>query len=561
MTCTGELCTPTEVADSDMSSAGSITGRTSDTHQVTCSPGFTGGGTVTCAADNTFNVVTCTANSCTATEVDNSNYATIGSISGTTGDTHTVTCNTGYNGGGTLTCGTDGNFDTHTCAANSCTATEVANSLSYTTIGSITGYTGDTVTVSCSPGYSGSGTVTCQTSGIFTTVTCEPEPCTATQVFNSDFAALGSITGSTSDVVVVTCDAGYSGGGNAKCQDDNTFISLTCTANSCTATEVANSPYSAVGSITGTTGQTVDIVCDSSYGGDGTTTCGTDGLFTTITCAIGGCTATEVAKSDYAVISSLTGVEGETHDVTCDIGYEGGGTVTCTSGLFNVVTCTAGSCAATQVANSDYATSGSITGITESSLSVTCDVGYSGGGTVTCAADGNFNVVTCAPSACTTTQVANSDHATSGSIAGTTGDVMEVSCDTGYSGGGTVTCATSGSFNTVLCVPEDDAQLVVDGDSQSAALLASTTSWLVPVVCGIVGLGLAYLWYRRRSNKKVAPKIDSKGGSKKGKGKKGSTGGSTTIKIKQTKNTGQKGEPPTSARVITSIKIEALPRN
>ena len=47
---------------------------------------------------------------------------------GTTGQTTTVTCNTGYSGSGTVTCGTDGQFNTLTCTANSCTATHVSNS-------------------------------------------------------------------------------------------------------------------------------------------------------------------------------------------------------------------------------------------------------------------------------------------------------------------------------------------------------------------------------------------------------------------------------------------------
>ena len=40
---------------------------------------------------------------------------TSGSISGSTGDTVTVQCDNGYSGGGTATCGTDGTFSTPTC--------------------------------------------------------------------------------------------------------------------------------------------------------------------------------------------------------------------------------------------------------------------------------------------------------------------------------------------------------------------------------------------------------------------------------------------------------------
>ena len=52
--------------------------------------------------------------------------------------------------------------------------------------------------------------------------------CTSTEVSNSDHADSGSITGSTGDVVVVTCNAGYSGGGNAICGSNSEFNTLEC---------------------------------------------------------------------------------------------------------------------------------------------------------------------------------------------------------------------------------------------------------------------------------------------------------------------------------------------
>ena len=44
-------------------------------------------------------------------------------------------------------------------------------------------------------------------------------------------------------------------------------------------------------------------------------------------------------------------------------------------------------CPATEVANSDYASSGAITGQTGDDVIVTCDLGYSGGGTMICEYD------------------------------------------------------------------------------------------------------------------------------------------------------------------------------
>ena len=53
--------------------------------------------------------------------------------------------------------------------------------------------------------------------------------CTATKVANSDKAADDSITGTTGQAVTVACDAGYNGSGDATCQTDGVFSIVTCT--------------------------------------------------------------------------------------------------------------------------------------------------------------------------------------------------------------------------------------------------------------------------------------------------------------------------------------------
>ena len=55
------------------------------------------------------------------------------------------------------------------------------------------------------------------------------DPCAPTEVEFSNFADAGSITGATTDVVSVECNQGYSGSGNATCQADGTFTTVTCT--------------------------------------------------------------------------------------------------------------------------------------------------------------------------------------------------------------------------------------------------------------------------------------------------------------------------------------------
>ena len=185
--------------------------------------------------------------------------------------------------------------------------------------------------------------------------TCEANTCTpAGSVANSNKAGVGSITGTTSQTVAVTCDAGYSGGGTATCATDGTFNTLTCAANTCTpAGSVGNSDKAGVGSITGTTSQTVAVTCDAGYSGGGTATCQTDGNFnaSTLTCTVNACTPTHVAFSDKANAGVITGTTGESVAVVCRVGYVSAMksavavrtsaiTVVCgTGGTFNVTKC------------------------------------------------------------------------------------------------------------------------------------------------------------------------------------------------------------------------------
>ena len=87
--------------------------------------------------------------------------------------------------------------------------------------------------MTCEAGYFFSGDVICGADGLWSSmVSCTARvSCTTTQVDNSDHAAVGCISGYTGDVIRVSCDAGYAGGGDAMCGADGQWMSLTnCTA-------------------------------------------------------------------------------------------------------------------------------------------------------------------------------------------------------------------------------------------------------------------------------------------------------------------------------------------
>jgi hypothetical protein len=149
-----------------------------------------------------------------------------------------------------------------------CESTEVPNSDKSAT-DSIEGFTGDESTITCDMGYSGGGTVTCQSDGTFTSVSCTPNPCASTQVMWSDKSTVDSITGATGDVRTVNCLVGYRDAGDRLttiCQSDGTFSPVRCTAEECVPTGgLPHSDKAGAGSIVGRTAIEVEVACDPGY--------------------------------------------------------------------------------------------------------------------------------------------------------------------------------------------------------------------------------------------------------------------------------------------------------
>ena len=299
--------------------------------------GYSGNSTRLCTdgAFGTLVAPTCTAKTCTPSgSVDNSDYSAAGSITGTTGEVVTVACDIGYQANfksTTTLCQPSGSFVdlTGLCAPDLCTPTAVANS-NKASAESITGVTGDLVAVACNDGYSGGGTATCGTGSYFNTLSCSANTCTpAGSVANSNKAAAGSITGTTGDQVSVNCDIGYQANSETlttTCGLNGEFNPVTCAPMTCSAS-VANSDHQEDYSLTKTTGQSVVVTCNQGYWGGGTATCGTDGQFNTVTCEdIDECTAGTHNCDTNADCGDTDG----SFTCTCKSGYFGDGT-TCTA--------------------------------------------------------------------------------------------------------------------------------------------------------------------------------------------------------------------------------------
>ena len=246
---------------------------------------------------------TCVINTCTPTQVSSSDKAEDGSITGKTGATVTVTCNAGYSQCVDLQYSVDGvmspyherNGETNTCAMltlnNLCTSDyfNTYNSVKVEASKACCGCGGGTGTGTADI------TATCSTDGSFNTVRCGPNTCTPTgNIANSNKAAAGSITGTTSQSVSVICDTGFNGKGKiyvdghfqTSCTTSGSFTTLpTCVPKTCTPTgNIADSDKTKTGSITGKTKESVTVTCNAGYSGTGATVCQPNGKFSDVQC-------------------------------------------------------------------------------------------------------------------------------------------------------------------------------------------------------------------------------------------------------------------------------------
>jgi len=169
-------------------------------------------------------------------------------------------------------------------------------------------------------------------------VTClAPGSCAATEVPNSDKASARSIPqgNQTTAAVNVTCNPGYTAAGSmlqVSCENTTgAYTSVSCQAVACAATQVPNSDMSMDGIITGDFGGTaVPVTCDPGYTGTGDATCGVNGTFSTVTCAAAPVTVvtlTQVVTFANLTIDDYVGVVQSTYE----LGYANANNLTTTT--------------------------------------------------------------------------------------------------------------------------------------------------------------------------------------------------------------------------------------
>ena len=293
--------------------------------QVQCDVGYiskNGVSNILCQTDGSYNSVQCLPQTCTSSQVDNSNASVSGSIVGVTGQSQYVQCDDGFLGSAYATCLTSGIFSTVSCSRRVCEG-NIDNSI----MGLFQAFYGDSPSVQCAAGYSPSqATITCQADGTFTVVECILSFCFATIDNAIDNAIVDTTAALAHDEsVTVHCNEGYFGGGVVRCNAETNTLSpvgnpVICTPNTCATANVPNSNASAIGSIVGVTGVSHYVQCVPGYIGSGVARCLTSGVFSTVTCLPIAC-STPVFPTGVKQ-TQLNSYYGQSVQVQCDSGYE-----------------------------------------------------------------------------------------------------------------------------------------------------------------------------------------------------------------------------------------------
>ena len=223
------------------------------------------------------------------------------------------------------------------------------------------------------------------------------------------------------------------------------------------------------------TGETCQYACDDGYSdlGYGYSLCGSDGVFTPVTCRPAACTAVAVDNSNRRGANLCAASTGQDCRFTCAAGFGFGtgrtatGSIQCQpDGTFEVGQCTPLSCSPLVIGFSDRSSSNPCSGVTASVCPFSCNSGFqdsTGVGFVTCSPSGSFTPATCGPTSCAPAMIPNSDRGAGNNCTGRTGESCTFTCAAGYgtgsraaiSGGksdaglsGTAYCLPSGQFST-----------------------------------------------------------------------------------------------------------------
>ena len=297
---------------------------------------------------------------------------------------------------------------------------------------------GDHCRPGCAEGYALSGDRVC-TAGTLNTVSCDPEPCTAMSIANSDHKTLhphNPCTAVTGELCEYACNEGYSivgtqAQGNAQhsgsttCQSDHTFdytaATKACVADYC---PTGTDPPANSNPVSGTSG-----------------TCQTPTL----------------QSGDSCQPECGGGFQKHGTDRTCEKGKYTSN-VTCTG---SPCECPGANCPTSPVSNGHGDNTGCPASLPDGQhCTPNCEAGYSpGSGDRTCVHGQLTDTATCDADACTALSIPHSDHGPAHNCTGATGDTCSFSCNEGYSIGGAAVCTTKPDGTLGTCTGSRESQV------------------------------------------------------------------------------------------------------
>ena len=457
-------------------------------YSVTCGSGYTisGNAEITCT-DGTLSASPTCLQQCTKPTIE---FASISPADSSIihGAVYTVNCQSGYTilGHDKLTCNDGSLSDTPTCVKNSqnCVKPTIDHAVLDPNTNSIE--SGQSYSVTCNTGYtiSGSSTVSCTDGTLSASPTCLQQ-CTKPTIDHATISPADATINSGAKYSV-TCGSGYTISGNAEitCTDGTLSTSPTC-LQQCTKPTIDHATISPADA-TINSGAKYSVTCGSGYtiSGNAEITC-TDGTLSTSPTCLQQCTKPTI---DHATISPADATinSGSKYSVTCGSGYtiSGNAEITCTDGTLSASPTCLQQCAKPTI---DHATISPADATINSGAkySVTCGSGYtiSGNAEITCT-DGTLSASPTCLQQCAKPTI---DHATISPADATinSGAKYSVTCGSGYtiSGNAEITC-TEGTLSTSPTCLQQCTKPTIDHATISPADATINSGAKYSVTCG-----------------------------------------------------------------------------
>ena len=470
--CDAIACSPTQVANSDHSDAGSVAGSTGDTVMVVCALGFAGGGTTTCGTSQSFTAgpscVQCTAAHCEACYPSYPEVCTA-CASGYFIDGGACSDQEACASGGGSCAGVDGFLNlgssaTTFCGSGACDDSDFLDGGACCPgapcdAGSapLNGGAGDcsaslasgaTCQPSCDSGYTASGASVCA-AGVLAAATCDADPCDASAAPANGGVGTCDASIESGSSCQPACDAGYTVSGVSSCTT-GVLTAATCSADPCLAVGAPSNGGAGDCGASLASGTSCQPTCNSGFTVSRPTSCWTGTLVAAV-CAPNPCDASAAPANGSAAGCGPSLASGATCQPSCDSGYTASGPSSCAAGTLSAATCDANPCDASAApANGGVGTCGASV-ISGGSCQPTCDAGYTVSGASSCTA-GVLAAALCGADPCRAVGAPSNGNAGNCDASLASGASCQPTCDSGFTVSGPTSC-WAGALAAALCAP------------------------------------------------------------------------------------------------------------